>query len=448
MNVYPDANDAKKTVVEIKAFTDLNITTMTCGCEFEKISVNLDTAYHLLPITYVKPLDTKKKKNKIPFLDKPGAVVTMRYKDELRGLRRSDKVKSFSHSIIIDICTRVKSLSTKLAPQSIHICGATSKQVAIDGVKHIIEALLESQYMLEYIKDNPQIANAVGDYIKRITRGFPKTKSVFEQLGGSTTSSTASVVVPKIMLEHKSSDHGLLVPALDEKRFDSEFDAFFKTYLEESKTKVVLTLGTGHNNIVLDLSASTVVSPPVVDVKRVKVTPYLLAKYFLSHIEEHQYHTDYRKKITWILRLPSFFIGQPVEKMCCAHDIKIVSFDEFMMNYNYDLSFPINRYVLFQKVNKVDGFFAVYDNSVHHQVTVELPVVFDPNKTDVRKRRKKNDVPCWVWLIHRSGRVTMSSPTSNGAEEAYYKLMKLLANSIPDIVGMDPIKKRASKKSA
>lgn len=466
MEVYEDKNDELR--VEIKDFKDLVATTMTCGVGLMNPEINLLTTFWLLPITRVPPLVIKKKKkNAIPFLpDKPGSFISVRGDGKLRGLRRSLSGKSFSHSITIDLCTTVKALNVKLAPQTIHICGATSKAVAIEGAQIIIDELARIQQRLEFIKHNRKLSHTIGEYVKKLVKGERTSRIMNPQTNekddkNEDTSAKDSLtnhtnendITPKekppINIVIRIQDHAIKNVSINYTTFYRSFLDFQIQY-EKANSLVLLQDANGKiissNDTLSPLQKVNMMESVLSDIGLLSVGPilfdyypifeseYLLAQYFLKYAEEFDYYSDYTKKILWVLRVCDYFDDTKDNRMCCGPNIKVGEFYEYMTNYNFAFNFTIDRYNLAKTLNHRDGFFSRYDNSIHHSVTVELPI--NPNDiTPVKngKKKQKNDVPCWRWLVYKSGNVTMSSRTSSGANEAYTKFMSIIAENIEDI---------------
>ncbi|AYV86138.1 MAG: hypothetical protein Solumvirus1_13 [Solumvirus sp.] len=465
MEIRENQNNPSEAVVEIKSFKDLSATTMTCGVGLTDSSINLNTILWLLPITKVPPLTTKKKKNRIPFLaDKPNSFISIRYKNYVRGLQRSESKTAFSHSITIDLCTKIKSLNIKLAPESMHICGATSKEVAIEGAQCIIDALVRIQNILEFIRANKRVSYVIAEYIKHLCKGekVSRDTSVNNSKGGVPGSPASPASQPRINIIIRTQDHNIKSVNMTREEFQVGFTTFREIYEKENKNKYLLLPGLDTQMMSLskvkndkDDVKSEIKSEIKGDVKSdVKSTQsndigkdnktdsmktisdeYVIAKYFMDSMDEFEYYSDYTKKLMWILKVCDYHTDKENDRMCCNKDMKINGFHEYMTNYNFPLNLHVNRWNLAKLFKQRDGFFSRFDNTIHHGVTIELPVNIDiatasKNKT---KKKRKNDITCWRWLIYKSGKVTMSTPTSIGAEEAYTKLMSIIAENIDDI---------------
>lgn len=152
--------------MSIYDFDDLKPVTMTIIVPYSVDELNLPGLFALLPVTdqclpVGVPLQKKQGKIKLPIeLNKPGEILSMRYKKEVRGIVRSEVTKSFPHSIIIDIGTSVKILSIKLS-RTIEVTGSTSFALATEVVDSIFEHIKKCQSDQTYLQDNLEVAGRV-----------------------------------------------------------------------------------------------------------------------------------------------------------------------------------------------------------------------------------------------------------------------------------------------
>lgn len=151
-------------------FSDLNITTMTVVLQLSQ-HVNLDTVFPLFEITRVDlpPSKRKVKKSKLPFCDKPGAILSVRYNGVTRGIIRSG---SFLNSITVDISiSRDKNISIKLSKNKIQMCGATSNEMIYIAANHLINHLSNIQSTLELLREDREKSREMVDWVVENTRG-------------------------------------------------------------------------------------------------------------------------------------------------------------------------------------------------------------------------------------------------------------------------------------
>lgn len=91
-----------------------------------------------------------------------------------------------------------------------------------------------------------------------------------------------------------------------------------------------------------------------------------------------------------------------------------------MVNYNYDLGFIVDRYKLNQFINGRNGFYAHFDNSTEHFVTIELPY------ESTAKKKNKNKRSCHKFLIYKSGLVTQTGPNEESMKPVYESFISLI----------------------
>src|SRR5437016_9378280 len=136
-------------------FEDLKVTTMTLIIPFDG-DVDIDTAFWFLPITHFTFNFPRRqtKKFKIPYSGIPGAILSMRYKNFVRGIIRSTSTKFFKHSITMDISTHKRNISLKLSRSKIQLCGATSIEDGLEAVNYVMTYLAEVKDTFEYMREH------------------------------------------------------------------------------------------------------------------------------------------------------------------------------------------------------------------------------------------------------------------------------------------------------
>jgi hypothetical protein len=168
--------DTNRTKNEIPDFEKLKVTTMTLVLYLEG-NISIEEAFGLFKVTRID-LPTPKRvaqKFKIPHVAPPGAVLSLRFRECIRGIIRSTSPTHFKNSITIDLSTKLKNVSIKLSKSKIQMCGASSVEQGIEGANYIIEHLLEIQDNLDYINSSDpstsEIVNYTFNYVKSITKG-------------------------------------------------------------------------------------------------------------------------------------------------------------------------------------------------------------------------------------------------------------------------------------
>lgn len=162
----------------ITPYEELNITTMTLVMTLTQ-AVYTDIAFQLLPITRIEMQQTRESsKCKLPHCSTPGAILSMRYRENIRGIIRN-KSNPFKNAVTIDVSTTKKNISLKLSAFSIQMCGASSREDGVEAANHIISHLQNIQCILYMIENNHQAALDAIAWVKSITRGDPTEKPLW-----------------------------------------------------------------------------------------------------------------------------------------------------------------------------------------------------------------------------------------------------------------------------
>lgn len=153
-------------------FEDLSITTMV-ACFYLQGNVERDIAFNMLPLTEVKLPNGgyRTKKSKIPHTGRKDDIVSLRYNGVVRGIAKTTKSGAFPHSIAIDLTTNDKYLALKLSSETVHICGASSENMATSGAQSIINHILTIQSLLNFINKESKEVKEIVEEVKQITRG-------------------------------------------------------------------------------------------------------------------------------------------------------------------------------------------------------------------------------------------------------------------------------------
>lgn len=163
----------------ITPYEQLKITTMTLIMGLSN-GVNTEAAFQLLPITRIAIQQTRESsKCKLPHCEIPGSILSMRYRGNVRGVIRSNS-DSFKNALTMDISTTRKNISLKLAPFSIQMCGASSREDGIEAATHMLNHLRYIQSILNRIQADLPHAFIIIQWIKNATRGAIVTKPFWE----------------------------------------------------------------------------------------------------------------------------------------------------------------------------------------------------------------------------------------------------------------------------
>jgi len=170
----------------VQKFDSLNVTTMTLIFELQG-EVNLPLVFSILPITRLTFDEPKRqtKNFKLPDVQMPGSIFSVRYGGITRGVTRSVGASQFKNCITLDIGTSDRIVSIKLSRQKIQMCGPKSVGIGQEAANYIVQHINILQWMLNYIHNNPAAtekviswltAKSVGPLIDREVCNYIDTK--------------------------------------------------------------------------------------------------------------------------------------------------------------------------------------------------------------------------------------------------------------------------------
>jgi hypothetical protein len=149
-------------------FDMLKPVTMTVIASYDVEELNLPAIFTFLSVTNAQlsaHLNFQKKQGKIRLpseLNVPGQIFSMRYNKQVRGIMRSEKAKSFSHSIIIDMGTSERIISVKLS-RKLEFTGPTSIEIAREAAESLLTQIANCQKDLEFLQENQSRCSALKD---------------------------------------------------------------------------------------------------------------------------------------------------------------------------------------------------------------------------------------------------------------------------------------------
>lgn len=152
-------------------FEDLPCCTMTVIVNYDADTINLPAIFLLLPVTKLKlptnkPLLKKQKKIVIPpELNIPNEILSMRFSGNTRGIVRSEVVKNFLHSILMDIGTTEKIISPKLSRGKIEFTGVTNYEVTLQISNLLLNYIKRDQENILLLRRNLPIFKQIIEYI-------------------------------------------------------------------------------------------------------------------------------------------------------------------------------------------------------------------------------------------------------------------------------------------
>lgn len=156
--------------MDIVPFEELRITTMTLIIKLSSV-VNTEASFLLLPITRIDIGQTRESsKCKLPHCEIPGSILSMRFRNNIRGVIRNNS-KPFKNSVTVDISTVRKNINLKLSAETIQMCGASSMEDGVEAATHVINHLRSIQEVLNEIDNNLPHTLEIIEWIKNITAG-------------------------------------------------------------------------------------------------------------------------------------------------------------------------------------------------------------------------------------------------------------------------------------
>jgi hypothetical protein len=160
----------RDTMFDIPPYESLNITTATLVVTLAG-RVNRETAFNYLPVVqpiidtlpsgrrYVRPVYT------------PGAVLSMQWKDRVRGYICSEPGRYFKNCVNVYIRTTNKRVNLKLSTKTIQMCGVSIQQDVTEAVQFLIGQLNHTQAITRSFQDDTDKAVEAVTWVLNRTRG-------------------------------------------------------------------------------------------------------------------------------------------------------------------------------------------------------------------------------------------------------------------------------------
>src|SRR5579871_3811794 len=112
--------------------------------------VILDSAFIALPILPIEELPTKRKKIKIPYYGVEDVLVSIRYKNEARGIRPIPKQPD--NFVSIDLQINQRNVHIKLSSNNALVMGVTSIEEGRAAVECLLDTIYMSDQHMSYLK--------------------------------------------------------------------------------------------------------------------------------------------------------------------------------------------------------------------------------------------------------------------------------------------------------
>jgi hypothetical protein len=379
----------------------LKVTTMTLIFQLD-CKIDLNKIFFLIPITKI-PYELVSKariRYKIPHYEKAGSILSMRYRGMTRGILRSTSGKHFKNSITLDLSLKEKNVNIKLcnsktrqAGSKMQMCGAKSLDQGMEGAKEVLKKIDHIQGILDRMEANTILKQKCLDHLDRAMEEMSEPLWKYQP---STTTFIPANVLSAIQDELQWKLGNL--PATK-----ADFDQLVKGYIEKFPEVKALPNWLKESLVIL---RNLKYNEPSEEEKKELDMEYV--SLFLQEFEEIHSLDKFKEKISFISNVGKLYEG----------NLNISEVSKAMVNFNYSLGGPIDRFELMKHFNGKGNFYSHFDNSTEHYVTIELPYkVKDPS------RKKKSKKPCHTFLVYQSGLVTQSGPDEEMMKEAYLEFM-------------------------
>jgi hypothetical protein len=390
----------------------LKVTTMTLIFQLD-CKIDLNKIFFLIPITKI-PYELVSKariRYKIPHYEKAGSILSMRYRGMTRGILRSTSGKHFKNSITLDLSLKDKNVNIKLcnsktrqSGSKMQMCGAKSLEQGMEGANEVLKKISHIQTILDRIEENPILKQKCIDHLHRAMEEMSDPLWKYQP---STTTTIPSNVLAAIQDELQWKLGNL--PATKQ-----DFDQLVKGYME--RFPEVKSLPAWLRESLVILRNLNYIEPTEEEKKELDMEYVSL---FLQEFEEIHSLDKFKEKISFIENVGKLYDG----------NLNISEVSKAMVNFNYSLGGPIDRFELMKHFNGKGNFYSHFDNSTEHYVTIELPYkVKDP------ARKKKSKKPCHTFLVYQSGLVTQSGPDEEMMKEAYLEFMAVYEDGRDSVV--------------
>ena len=445
------------------AFKSLDITTVT-AIVYLNGRIEVNPAFFLTEIYRIGDDRTNySKKTKLPKMSEAGRVLSLTalFDDKthfVRGIKRSGSLKNAK---TMDVSVTGKNINLKIYEDQIHMCGAKSKEMAIEAAEIVIQKVKQAQEMLDYIRSHPTETYDTVEWIRDKTLGEVEyveagtTNIVKKEDILQLTSEMIRILVEDEMSFHEGDDTYVrnslmsdatsdnIVNEVDSSLLSPNLVGFIPSnnergWISVEKTNYIIlpdefeSQGFHH----LYSSRPTDTYPGFsMNSENDKMIDGKIANFFLDMAYDHQRHDVYITQLDWISTIDRVLIKDTEMDSygdIIFHDLTVKKVMTSMINYNYNLGFRIVNSELNEYMKNILGFVPVYENTHDHSVKIYLPYEIPDDLIDEIKIQRK---PKNSFMVYRTGSVTQSSSNEILAREAYVlfnRAMKTLRPMIED----------------
>jgi hypothetical protein len=379
-------------------YKNLRVTTMTLIFGL-KCKIDLNTIFYLLPITRISytPSSKARTRYKIPHYEVPGSILSMRYRGQTRGILKTTSGTHFKNSITIDISLKEKNVNIKLTGSKMQMCGAKSVDQGIDGANEILSKIDKISDLIKRINKNLVVKNNTINLLKKNIQDSEKIWYLTNHQG-YIPNKLANIIFSDLQFQIDILEKDISV--LD------EIASNYKHYCNDTIKHDDI-----YNWLKNSLKLTTKLEYKYPTEEEFSEIDKEYLDFLMLDFQDYQSKHQYFEKIDFI---------SSINDDLYEGELEIESISKAMVNFNYSLGDEIDRFQLKKYINGRDGFFAHFDNSTEHYVTIELPY-----HVEREQKKRKNKKPCHSFLVYQSGLVTQSGPDEELMKDAYKQFISI-----------------------
>jgi len=393
-------------------FKYVPVTTQNCCVELE-YPIDYSRAFYFLPTEYIPNMPVFKDVKELPFLNKPGAIMSMRdTAGNSRGVCKVKKVnnewvpvKSFgSACVTIDMCISCKNVSIKLFASKIGLSGVKNSQQAMETAVLLINKIIDIQRWFDWVDKYPDYAQQVIDWYKQNSKANPTLIPI------PTEQELKMIWLDQHNINY-TNDNVI-------KQYQENYDNFKQQYLNNIAEQ---------NKQLLD----TIKLPTEIHVHQYWAEKCEILTDFALYI--HNISQDYNKHSLLCEILDMFVNSRHVTSL--QNNPKLLVNNN--VNHNFDLGCKIIRSRLAKKFSAISEYEVIYRNDSSSGSGVIITIPYDRPPFEIPEeikpyinRGKSNK---YQFVVFSSGSVTFSGPHVLLNEIAYNKFMQDFATVAKDV---------------
>ena len=310
------------------------------------------------------------------------------------------------------------------------MCGAKSYEQGEETAKYILEHIYNTQGELDYMNECTERKNITFEWIKKNIRGNKIFRPIYiyryytyakddrryikekKKKKNNTDTSERLIEVRISFFDGKNEIHERKNMKKEELLALEETENIEMSKIDKTirLMECILVENLDDNEIVIPENTPTNIDKRIVN-------------FLCNQLSDYKYYSEVIQELEWIKEQTSLYEKKP----------EIVKIQKAMVNYNYNLNYNIDRGMLTKMIHGMNGFRAIYDNLIGHNVTISIPYEFDDEQI-CRKAKTK----LIKFIVYHSGKVTQSGPNEELNKEAYIKFVNTLDLIREDIIRIKP----------